>query len=80
MFTLMMVSYTATSMALAIAAGQSVVAVANLLMTITFVFMIVSNIIQFCRLNPEILEMLKSRNLEILPAQSSAEFCKKLWG
>ncbi|NXF82803.1 ABCG2 protein, partial [Sclerurus mexicanus] len=40
MFTLMMVSYTATSMALAIGAGQSVVAVANLLMTITFVFMI----------------------------------------
>ncbi|NXC73059.1 ABCG2 protein, partial [Anhinga anhinga] len=41
MFTLMMVSYTATSMALAIAAGQSVVAVANLLMTIAFVFMII---------------------------------------
>ncbi|NWI45840.1 ABCG2 protein, partial [Picathartes gymnocephalus] len=41
MFTLMMVSYTATSMALAIAAGQSVVAIANLLMTITFVFMII---------------------------------------
>ncbi|XP_009889049.1 PREDICTED: ATP-binding cassette sub-family G member 2 [Charadrius vociferus] len=41
MFTLVMVSYTATSMALAIAAGQSVVAVANLLMTITFVFMII---------------------------------------
>ncbi|XP_053111447.1 broad substrate specificity ATP-binding cassette transporter ABCG2-like isoform X2 [Hemicordylus capensis] len=41
MFTLMMVSYTATSMALAIAAGQSVVAVANLLMTISFVFMII---------------------------------------
>ncbi|NXO06452.1 ABCG2 protein, partial [Oriolus oriolus] len=40
MFTLMMVSYTATSMALAIAAGQSVVTVANLLVTITFVFMI----------------------------------------
>ncbi|NXM67156.1 ABCG2 protein, partial [Serilophus lunatus] len=40
MFTLMMVSYTATSMALALAAGQSVVAVANLLMTVTFVFMI----------------------------------------
>ncbi|XP_010007699.1 PREDICTED: ATP-binding cassette sub-family G member 2, partial [Nestor notabilis] len=38
-FTLMMVSYTATSMALAIAAGESVDAVANLLMTITFVFM-----------------------------------------
>ncbi|KAL8206726.1 UNVERIFIED_CONTAM: ATP-binding cassette sub- G member 2 [Gekko kuhli] len=42
MFTLMMVSYTATSMALAIATGQSVVSVANLLMTIAFVFMIVS--------------------------------------
>ncbi|XP_010000049.1 PREDICTED: ATP-binding cassette sub-family G member 2 [Chaetura pelagica] len=40
MFTLMMVSYTATSMALAIAAGQSVVSLANLLMTISFVFMI----------------------------------------
>ncbi|NXW70924.1 ABCG2 protein, partial [Hirundo rustica] len=40
MFTLMMVSYTATSMALAIAAGQSVAAIANLLMTVTFVFMI----------------------------------------
>ncbi|KAJ7327148.1 hypothetical protein JRQ81_016907 [Phrynocephalus forsythii] len=41
MFTLMMVSYTATAMALAIATGQSVVAVANLLMTIAFVFMII---------------------------------------
>ncbi|NXL52856.1 ABCG2 protein, partial [Podilymbus podiceps] len=41
MFTLMMVSYTATSTALAIAAGQSVVAVANLLTTIIFVFMII---------------------------------------
>ncbi|KAH0615836.1 hypothetical protein JD844_026397 [Phrynosoma platyrhinos] len=40
MFTLMMVSFTATSMALAIAAGQSVVSVANLLITIAFVFMI----------------------------------------
>ncbi|KAM4900300.1 broad substrate specificity ATP-binding cassette transporter ABCG2 isoform 1-T2 [Sylvia borin] len=40
MFSLMMVSYTATSMALAIAAGQSVVSVANLLMTVAFVFMI----------------------------------------
>ncbi|XP_065489645.1 broad substrate specificity ATP-binding cassette transporter ABCG2 [Caloenas nicobarica] len=39
MFTLMLVSYTATSMALAIAAGQNVFAVANLLMTIAFVFM-----------------------------------------
>uniref|UniRef100_A0A8D0GRY2 Broad substrate specificity ATP-binding cassette transporter ABCG2 n=1 Tax=Sphenodon punctatus TaxID=8508 RepID=A0A8D0GRY2_SPHPU len=43
MLTLMMVSYTATSMALAIAAGQSVVAVANLLLTIAFVFMIQSS-------------------------------------
>ncbi|NXX71616.1 ABCG2 protein, partial [Spizella passerina] len=43
MFTLMMVSYTATSMALAIAAGQSVVTIANLLSTVAFVFMIVSS-------------------------------------
>lgn len=62
MLTLMMVSYTATSMSLAIAAGQSVVAVANLLMTITFVFMTVSSTTQFPRLNPEILEMLKCRS------------------
>ncbi|XP_034296350.1 broad substrate specificity ATP-binding cassette transporter ABCG2-like [Pantherophis guttatus] len=41
MFTLMMVSYTATSMALAIATGHDVMAVANLLMTISFVFMII---------------------------------------
>ncbi|NXU96064.1 ABCG2 protein, partial [Cettia cetti] len=41
MFTLMMVSYTATSMALAIATGQSVASIANLLMTVTFVFMII---------------------------------------
>ncbi|XP_053559276.1 broad substrate specificity ATP-binding cassette transporter ABCG2 isoform X2 [Bombina bombina] len=41
MFTLMMTSYTATSMALAVAAGQDVVAVATLLMTICFVFMII---------------------------------------
>ncbi|XP_038625105.1 broad substrate specificity ATP-binding cassette transporter ABCG2 [Tachyglossus aculeatus] len=40
MFTLMMVAYTASSMALAIAADQTVVAVANLLVTISFVFMI----------------------------------------
>lgn len=62
MFTLVMVSYTATSMALAIAAGQSVVAIANLLMTITFVFMTVSSTVQFSRLDHEIPEMLKSRN------------------
>lgn len=62
MFTLVMVSYTATSMALAIAAGQSMVAIANLLMTITFVFMTVSSTVQFSRLDHEISEMLKSRN------------------
>ncbi|XP_071664074.1 broad substrate specificity ATP-binding cassette transporter ABCG2 isoform X2 [Patagioenas fasciata] len=39
MFTLTLVSYTATSMALAIGAGQDVFAVANLLITIVFVFM-----------------------------------------
>ncbi|KAB1282249.1 ATP-binding cassette sub-family G member 2 [Camelus dromedarius] len=41
MFTLMMVAYAASSMALAIAAGQSVVSVATLLMTICFVFMMI---------------------------------------
>ncbi|XP_042324674.1 broad substrate specificity ATP-binding cassette transporter ABCG2-like [Sceloporus undulatus] len=41
MLTLTMVSFTATSMALAIATGQSVVSVANLLITIAFVFMII---------------------------------------
>ncbi|NXM52146.1 ABCG2 protein, partial [Illadopsis cleaveri] len=41
MFSLTMVSYTATSMALAIATGQSVVSVANLLSTVAFVFMII---------------------------------------
>ncbi|CAK7315981.1 Broad substrate specificity ATP-binding cassette transporter ABCG2 [Vulpes lagopus] len=41
MFTLMMVAYSASSMALAIAAGQSVVSIATLLMTITFVFMMI---------------------------------------
>lgn len=49
LFTLTMVSYTATSMALAIATGHDVVAVANLFMTITFVFMIVSSIVYFTR-------------------------------
>ncbi|XP_064917920.1 broad substrate specificity ATP-binding cassette transporter ABCG2 isoform X2 [Columba livia] len=39
MFTLMLMSYTATSMALAIGAGQNVFTVANLLITIVFVFM-----------------------------------------
>ncbi|XP_066135184.1 broad substrate specificity ATP-binding cassette transporter ABCG2-like isoform X2 [Saccopteryx bilineata] len=41
MLTLMMVAYAASSMALAIAAGQSVVSVATLLMTISFVFMMI---------------------------------------
>ncbi|XP_049645717.1 broad substrate specificity ATP-binding cassette transporter ABCG2 [Suncus etruscus] len=41
MFTLMMVAYAASSMALAIAAGQSVVSIATLLMTISFVFMMI---------------------------------------
>ncbi|XP_054583514.1 broad substrate specificity ATP-binding cassette transporter ABCG2-like [Eptesicus fuscus] len=39
MFSLIMVAYAASSMALAIAAGQSVVSIATLLMTISFVFM-----------------------------------------
>ncbi|XP_061275701.1 broad substrate specificity ATP-binding cassette transporter ABCG2 isoform X2 [Bos javanicus] len=41
MLTLMMVAYSASSMALAIAAGQSVVSIATLLMTISFVFMMI---------------------------------------
>ncbi|XP_066135177.1 broad substrate specificity ATP-binding cassette transporter ABCG2 isoform X2 [Saccopteryx bilineata] len=41
MLTLMMVAYAASSMALAIAAGQSVVSMATLLMTISFVFMMI---------------------------------------
>ncbi|EPQ04338.1 ATP-binding cassette sub-family G member 2 [Myotis brandtii] len=40
-FTLMIVAYSASSMALAIAAGQSVVSIATLLMTISFVFMMI---------------------------------------
>lgn len=58
----MLVSYTATSMALAIATGQSVVSVANLLSTVAFVFMIVSSTVQFSRMGHEPPEMLKSRN------------------
>ncbi|KAK2489481.1 hypothetical protein MC885_011514 [Smutsia gigantea] len=41
MLTLMMVAYSASSMALAVAAGQSVVSVATLLTTISFVFMMI---------------------------------------
>ncbi|XP_041115577.1 broad substrate specificity ATP-binding cassette transporter ABCG2-like [Polyodon spathula] len=41
MFTTTLVSYTATAMTLAISADQSVVAVANIFMTISFVFMMI---------------------------------------
>ncbi|XP_066476933.1 broad substrate specificity ATP-binding cassette transporter ABCG2-like isoform X2 [Tiliqua scincoides] len=41
MLTLICVSYTATSMSLAISAGMDVVAIANLLITICFVFMLI---------------------------------------
>ncbi|XP_053163167.1 broad substrate specificity ATP-binding cassette transporter ABCG2-like [Hemicordylus capensis] len=41
MLTLVLLSYTATSMALAISAGMDVVAIANLLITICFVFMLI---------------------------------------
>ncbi|XP_012502700.1 PREDICTED: ATP-binding cassette sub-family G member 2 [Propithecus coquereli] len=41
MFTLILVAYAASSMALAVAAGQSVVALATLLVTICFVFMMI---------------------------------------
>ncbi|KAL0157524.1 hypothetical protein M9458_045600, partial [Cirrhinus mrigala] len=39
LFSIILVSYTATSMTLAISAGQTVVAIANIFMTISFVFM-----------------------------------------
>ena len=41
MLTVTLVSYTATSMTMAISADQSVVALANLFITISFVFMMV---------------------------------------
>ncbi|XP_015271982.1 PREDICTED: ATP-binding cassette sub-family G member 2-like [Gekko japonicus] len=41
MLTLVLVSYTSTSMALAISAGMDVVAIANLVITICFVFMLI---------------------------------------
>ncbi|MCJ8741991.1 hypothetical protein PDJAM_G00077100 [Pangasius djambal] len=41
MFTVAMTAYTATSMVMAIAADQNVVAIANIYMTITFVFMMI---------------------------------------
>ncbi|XP_041841126.1 broad substrate specificity ATP-binding cassette transporter ABCG2 [Melanotaenia boesemani] len=41
MFTVALVSYTATSMAMAISADQTVVAIANIFMTITCVFMMI---------------------------------------
>nr|XP_021144746.1 ATP-binding cassette sub-family G member 2 isoform X3 [Columba livia] len=51
MFTLMLMSYTATSMALAIGAGQNVFTVANLLITIVFVFMTALQINELTGLN-----------------------------
>uniref|UniRef100_A0A3Q0SUG1 ABC-type xenobiotic transporter n=1 Tax=Amphilophus citrinellus TaxID=61819 RepID=A0A3Q0SUG1_AMPCI len=45
MLTVTLVAYTATAMTMAISADQSVVALANILMTITFVFMMVRDII-----------------------------------
>ncbi|XP_053088790.1 broad substrate specificity ATP-binding cassette transporter ABCG2d [Pangasianodon hypophthalmus] len=41
MFTVILVAYTATAMTMAISVGQSVVAVANIFLTITFVFMMI---------------------------------------
>ncbi|KAI5107736.1 ATP-binding cassette sub-family G member 2 isoform X1, partial [Silurus meridionalis] len=41
MFTVILVAYTATAMTMAISAGQSVVAIANIFMTIIFVFMMI---------------------------------------
>lgn len=41
MFTVAMTAYTATAMVMAISADQNVVAIANIYMTITFVFMMV---------------------------------------
>lgn len=41
MFSIVLVSYTATSMTLAISADQTVVAIANIFMTISFVFMMI---------------------------------------
>ncbi|KAM9329529.1 broad substrate specificity ATP-binding cassette transporter ABCG2 [Gastrophryne carolinensis] len=41
MFTLILMSYTATAMNLAISAGQEVIAVVNILMTLSFIFMII---------------------------------------
>lgn len=42
MFTVALVAYTATSMAMAISADQTVVAIANIFMTVTCVFMMVT--------------------------------------
>lgn len=41
MFTVTLVAYTATAMVMAISADQTVVAIANIFMTISFVFMMV---------------------------------------
>ncbi|MGH0132134.1 UNVERIFIED_CONTAM: hypothetical protein FKN15_049995 [Acipenser sinensis] len=51
MFTITLVSYTATAMTLAISADQSVVAVANIFMTISFVFMMALQVNEFVGLD-----------------------------
>lgn len=60
MFSVILVSYTATSMALAIAADQTVVAIANIFMTIACVFMMVT------RKRPHSLPASKPRPLYLL--------------
>ncbi|XP_016118761.1 ATP-binding cassette sub-family G member 2-like, partial [Sinocyclocheilus grahami] len=44
LFSIILVSYTATSMTLAISADQTVVAIANIFMTISFVFMMLAKV------------------------------------
>lgn len=62
MLTLILVSYTATAMSLAISAGMDVVAVANLLITICFVLMLVSILLGVCA------PLVEGRN-ELRPAE-----------
>lgn len=54
MLTVMLVSYTATSMALAISADQTVVAIANIYMTIVCVFMMVCVNVLFDEACPDV--------------------------
>lgn len=53
MFSVILVAYTATSMALAISADQTVVAIANIFMTIACVFMMVMQMCCFEDLCPQ---------------------------